>query len=298
MDSKQIQYIIKVAECKNITRAAEQLFVSQPALSHFISKIEDELGAKIFNRGTTPLTLTQAGETYVKTAKMMVALEENMKKEIDNLNHCREGSIRLGLSDMRATTLLPFVLPEFKKLFPNVVIQTVETSSRTVEENVKNGVVDLGIIPLYDFDQELQSQVLYDEELLMVSTQDLPSEWGAVRSRVQIEDIADQDFVMLKAGNRIRGAVDTIFMEHGVHPRTIIESTNNMTAYMIASAGMGVAIVPEGVIRLMNPIRIPRVYSIGKQGFHWNLGAIWRTDVMLTSAQQQLIRLLKSRYER
>lgn len=296
MDSKQIQYILKVAECKNITRASEQLFVSQPSLSHFISKAEEELGAKIFNRGVTPLALTQAGEHYIKTARMMLALEDNLKREIDDLNNCREGQIRLGLSDMRATTLLPFVLPEFKKQFPNIVIQTVETSSRNVEEKVKNGEVDMGIIPLYDYDKNLESQVLYEEELLLVSTEELPSEWGTVRSWVQIEEITNRDFVMLKSGNRIRGAMDTIFLEHGVKPRTIIESTNNMTVYMLASAGMGIAIVPEGVIRLMNPIRIPRVYSIERQGFRWNIGAIWRTDAVLNSAQQQLIRLLKHRY--
>ena len=298
MDSKQIQYILKVAECRNITRAAEQLFVSQPALSHFISKAEEELGAKIFNRGSSPLSLTQAGEHYIKTAKMMTALEDNLKKEIDDLNHCREGVIRLGLSDMRATTLLPFVLPEFKKLFPNVVIQTVETSSSSVEKGVKNGEVDMGIIPLYEYDQELESEILYDEELLMVSTEDLPSEWASSRSWVKIEEVSDRDFVMLKAGNRIRRAADTMFMEHGVQPRTIVESTNNMTAYMLASAGMGIAIVPECVIRIMNPIRIPRVYSIGNKGFHWNLGAIWRQDVVLSAAHQKLVRLLRDRYVR
>lgn len=178
MDSKQIQYILKVAECQNITRAAEQLYVSQPALSHFISKAEEELGAKIFNRGTTPLTLTQAGEHYVKTARMMMALEENLRQEIDDLNNSRDGEIRLGLSDMRATSLLPFALPEFRRLYPNVTIKTVESSSRTVEDNVRNGLVDLGIIPLYDYGQDLCAKVLYDEELLLVSSEDLPCERG------------------------------------------------------------------------------------------------------------------------
>ena len=150
MDTKQIQYILKVAECQNITRAAEQLFVSQPALSHFISKAEEELGAKIFNRGTTRLTLTQAGERYVKTAKMILSLQESLKQEIENLKDCRSGEITLGLSDMRATTMFPFILPEFRRLYPNVTIRTVESSSKEVENNVRNGVVGIGIIPLYD----------------------------------------------------------------------------------------------------------------------------------------------------
>ena len=294
MDSKQIQYILKVAECQNITRAAEQLFVSQPALSHFISKAEEELGAKIFNRGTTPLT--QAGEQYVKTAKMILNLEETLKRDIENLNNCRDGVITVGLSDMRATSLLPFVLPEFKLLYPNVTVRTVESSSRQVEDNVRNGAVDLGIIPLYDYGQDLSSAELYDEELVLVSSEDLPCTRGNVRNWISIEDVRERDFVLLTGGNRIRRAVDAIFLEHGVKPRSIVESSNNMTVYMIATTGMALAIVPETVVRMMNPVRIPRVYSIGKGGFHWNIGAIWREDMALSGAHQQLIRLLKHRY--
>ncbi len=296
MDSKQIQYILKVAECQNITRAAEQLYVSQPALSHFISKAEEELGAKIFNRGTTPLTLTQAGEHYVKTARMMMALQENLRREIDDLNNCRDGEVRLGLSDMRATSLLPFVLPEFRRLYPNVTIKTVESSSRTVEENVRNGAVDLGIIPLFDYGEDLCAKVLYDEELVLVSSEELPSERGLVRPWVAIEEVTGRDFVLLSGGNRIRKAVDAIFLEHGVRPRSVIESRNNMTVYMIATTGIALAIVPETVVRMMNPMRLPRIYSIGKSGVHWNIGAIYREDAVLSAAHEQLIRLLKNRY--
>ncbi|HJB06900.1 MAG TPA: LysR family transcriptional regulator [Candidatus Enterocloster faecavium] len=296
MDTKQIQYILKVAECQNITRAAEQLFVSQPALSHFISKAEEELGAKIFNRGTTPLTLTQAGERYVKTAKMILSLQESLKQEIENLKDCRSGEITLGLSDMRATTMLPFILPEFRRLYPNVTIRTVESSSKDVENNVRSGVVEIGIIPLYDYGQDLSSSVLYDEELLLVSSSDLPSNHGGSRNWVSIGDMTGCDFILLKRGNRIRRAVEAIFLEHGVKPRTTVESSNNMTVYMMAAAGVGLAIVPDSVVRIMNPLRIPRVYSIGKGGFHWNIGAIWREDMVLSGAHTQLIRLLKNRY--
>lgn len=296
MDFKNFQYILKVADCQNITRAAEQLFVTQPALSNFISKTEEELGAKIFNRGTSPLTLTQAGEQYVKTARMILSLQESLKRDIDNLNHCREGVITLGLSDMRATCLLPFVLPEFKRLYPNVVIRTTESTSRNVEENVRNGVVDLGIIPLFDYSAEFKSRILYDEELVLVSSEELPHERGAVRSWVSIEAVTGQDFVLLQPGNRIRKAVEVMFLEHGVKPRSVLDSTNNMTAYMIASTGLALAIVPEAVVRMMNPIRIPRVYSIGKTGFHWNVGTIWREDMVLSAAHQQLVRLLTNRY--
>ena len=296
MDTKQLQYILKVSECQNITRAAEQLFVSQPALSHFISKAEEELGAKIFNRGTTPLTLTQAGEKYVKTARMILGLQESLKQEIENLKDCRSGEITLGLSDMRATVLLPFVLPEFRRLYPNVAIRTVESSSKEVENNVRNGVVEIGIIPLYDYGQDLSASVLYDEELLLVSASEVPSHHGATRNWVSLGDMTGKDFILLHRPNRIRRAVDAMFIEHGVKPKSIFESCNNMTVYMMAASGLGLAIVPDSVVRIMNPMPIPRVYSIGKGGFHWNIGAIWREDMVLSGAHTQLIRLLKNRY--
>lgn len=296
LDTKQLLYILKVAECQNITRAAEQLFVSQPALSHFISKAEEELGAKIFNRGTTPLTLTQAGEKYVKTARMILGLQESLKQEIENLKDCRSGVITLGLSDMRATTLLPFVLPEFRRLYPNVTIRTVESSSKEVESNVRNGAVEIGIIPLYDYGQDLSSSVLYDEELLLVSASEVPSHHGETRNWVSLGDMTGKDFILLHRPNRIRRAVDAMFIEHGVKPKSIFESCNNMTVYMMAASGLGLAIVPDSVIRIMNPMPIPRVYSIGKGGFHWNMGAIWREDMVLSGAHTQLIRLLKNRY--
>ena len=296
MDTKQLQYILKVAECQNITRAAEQLFVSQPALSHFISKAEEELGAKIFNRGTTPLTLTQAGEKYVKTARMILGLQESLKQEIENLKDCRSGEITLGLSDMRATVLLPFVLPEFRRLYPNVAIRTVESSSKEVENNVRNGVVEIGIIPLYDYGQDLSASVLYDEELLLVSASEVPSHHGATRNWVSLGDMTGKDFILLHRPNRIRRAVDAMFIEHGVKPKSIFESCNNMTVYMMAASGLGLAIVPDSVVRMMNPMPIPRIYSICKGGFHWNIGAIWREDMVLSGAHTQLIRLLKNRY--
>ena len=245
MDTKQLQYILKVAECQNITRAAEQLFVSQPALSHFISKAEEELGAKIFNRGTTPLTLTQAGEKYVKTARMILGLQESLKQEIENLKDCRSGEITLGLSDMRATVLLPFVLPEFRRLYPNVAIRTVESSSKEVENNVRNGVVEIGIIPLYDYGQDLSASVLYDEELLLVSASEVPSHHGATRNWVSLGDMTGKDFILLHRPNRIRRAVDAMFIEHGVKPKSIFESCNNMTVDMMAASGLGLAIVQK-----------------------------------------------------
>ena len=296
MDFKQLQYLLKVAECQNITRASEQLYVSQPALSNYISKVEEELGTKIFNRSSNPLTLTQAGECYMKTAKKILALQKTMKEEIEDLNNCKNGVIKLGLSEMRATSLLPFILPEFQRLYPNVDLHTIESSGREVEANVLAGKVNMGILPLYQVDDIFQRQVLYDEELVLVSDKEIPSHKGEIRQWVDLEELNGQKFAMLASHMRMRDAVDSIFMEHGVKPGKILESSNHMTLYLLATAGTALTIVPEAVVRLVNPIHSPHIYSIGKKGFHWDIGAIWREEEELNSAEQLLIRLIRSRY--
>ena len=106
--------------------------------------------------------------------------------------------------------------------------------------------------------------------MLLVAFADLPSNHGDSRNCVSSGDMTGRDFILLNRGNRIRRAVEAIFLEHGVKPRSIVESCNNMTVYMMAAAGVGLAIVPDSVVRIMNPMRIPRVYSIGKGVFHWN----------------------------
>lgn len=296
LDSKQMHYILKVVECQNITRAAEQLYVSQPALSSLISKVEEELGAKIFNRNTTPLTLTQEGECYVRTARKILALQQAMTEEIENIRNCREGEIHIGMSDMRATLLLPFVLPEFQRLYPNIRLLTVESGSVGVEENVRNGTVDIGLIPLYQVADDFEMKVLYDEELVLVSGQELPSHRGSSRNWVDLEELNDRKLALLRPGTRVRMAMDTVFLEHGIQPASILDIANHMTLYQVASTGVALSIVSESVVRMMNPIRTPYIYSLGKAGFHWNIGAIWRKDEELSSSQNQLLRLLKTRY--
>ena len=82
MDFKQLAYIIKVAECRNITKAAKELFISQPSLSQFITKAEEELGVRLFDRSMNPLSLTYAGTKYIEAARKIIMVNENIKKEL------------------------------------------------------------------------------------------------------------------------------------------------------------------------------------------------------------------------
>lgn len=297
MDFRQYQYVLKVAELKNMTKAANELYITQSSLSHYIAKIEEELGAKLFNRNTAPISLTKAGETYVETAKIVLSLNEKMKRDVQDIAREKKGVLTIGMSGARASYFLPYVLPEFKAKYPAIEIKTVETKSSAIEEQVLKGSCDMGLFPLPVFNDKLQSETVCREELVLVSGQLLKA--GTVegsRRYVELVNCVDKNFLLLKKGHGIRTAIEVLFMEAGVHPSSVFETTSNETAYRLATAGMGIAIVPESTILLSSPVEKPCLYSLSKAGIYWEIGAVYRCREGLTGAQKYLIEILKKRF--
>ncbi len=144
MNLREYQYVLKVAQLQNMTKAAEALFITQPSLSHYIARVEEELGVQLFNRLTTPLSLTPAGEKYVETARMILELDSNLKKELTEIAKGKKGVITLGMSHARASFFLPYFLPAFRKKYPGIEVKTVENRSDLLEEAVAKGAAIWG----------------------------------------------------------------------------------------------------------------------------------------------------------
>lgn len=298
MDLKPYRYVLKIAELRNMTKAANELYVAQPSLSHYIAKIEEELGTPLFNRNTNPISLTLAGEKYVETAQMILALNDRMRQEVSDIASQKKGMVRLAISHARAAFFLPYVLPEFKKKYPGVDVRTVEVRSDLVEEYVAKGKCDLGILPFpISGAYILEKDIICEEELVLVAGH--PLNEGKVengRPYVNLEDCGEYPYILLKKGHGIRTAVDILFMEHGIRKTNVFETTSNETAFRLATVDMGLGIIPESTIILSNPLKKPYLYSLSKEGVCWQIGAIYRQKEYLTTAQQELISLMKAHF--
>ena len=112
MDLREQKYVCTLAELGNLTRAAERLYISQPALSIYITNLEKNLGTPLFDRSGKKFTLTYAGEQYVKRAEKMLELEREFNEEIEKISRETAGRIRLGISQRRGCLFLPPVLAE------------------------------------------------------------------------------------------------------------------------------------------------------------------------------------------
>lgn len=283
MDLQLAQYILKVAQTGNITRAAAELYMTQPALSRYIAKIEKEEGIQIFDRTTSPLSLTYAGERYVETIRKMIALNEQLHEELAEISSHKKGKLTIGIPPARAASMLPVFLPEFVDRCPNVDIYTVEHNSRQLREDVLRGRVDFAILPLLEPLDGFRCEDLYQEELFLVSMEGaLPeSAWRTGADGCRVIDFAalkDQTFILLKNGHGIRNALDILFGYQGIQPNIFMETTNNETAFGLAAAGLGLAIVPKMCVDTLKHIRPIEVFRLSDAGLKWAISAILPPD--------------------
>ena len=122
MNLKQAQYVKTIAECGSITAAAKKLFVSQPSLSQMLRQLEQETGLPIFDRSTSPMRLTYAGEKYLQAAERIIAANAELDNQLREIRQEHSGRLRLGISVTRAMQVMPLVLRIFQQQYPNVTL--------------------------------------------------------------------------------------------------------------------------------------------------------------------------------
>ena len=298
MEYKQFRYVLKIAELGNLTKAAEELYITQPSLSHYIARVEAEIGTQLFDRTTNPLSLTPAGERYCETARMILKLDAKLRKDVSDIAENKVGTSTLGMSHARAAYFLPYIFPVFLRRYPRIEIRTKEQRSSLLEEYVFQGDCDLAVMPLpLSGKYPLKAESVMREELLLVSGHALPhSVREDGRAYVDFEVLNDQQFTLLHPGHGIRMALDAIFMEHELRPGHVFETTSNEVAYRLSTTGVGIAIVPESTILLSAAVEKPYIYSLTERGLFWHIAAVYRDENYLTEPQRYLIEIMKTQF--
>ena len=138
-------YVYEIYKERSFSRAAQNLYISQPSLSARIKKIEQQLGAPLFDRSTSPLRLTQIGEAYIKAAEEIFQLEQQMENYINDLNTLKSGHLSIGGSNLFAAYALPPIITHFREKYPDIKIQLTEGNTAQLEELLSNNTLDMVI---------------------------------------------------------------------------------------------------------------------------------------------------------
>ncbi|BCJ86789.1 LysR family transcriptional regulator [Effusibacillus dendaii] len=167
MEFRQLQYVLKVAEERSFSRAAEKLHITQPSLSQQILKLEQQLGVKLFDRTGSPLELTHAGERFIATASRILDLTEQLRREMEDEANLKKGRLVIGSLPITGAHMLPPVLPIFQKRFPGIEIVLVEDTTANLEELTVKGKTDLTLLTLPLQEPELAFEPILKEKILL-----------------------------------------------------------------------------------------------------------------------------------
>lgn len=248
---KELRYILAVKECGNLSKAAEKLYLTQPALSRYIKNLEDSLDIKLFEHSGRKLILTDAGLRYVDAAYKMLDMYEDLLNDLHASDDMIRGSLRIGTTRQRGPMLLPSIVSEFHRAFPNVNLSLFEENSYTLEKMLANGDLDIIIEkgPVTNIGS-FEKIPLFTEELLCVVSNN-PSflgkffDTGNVPDRVNPTIFKDELFVLLKPGHHTRYMSERIFEDCHFFPENYIEISNVETVVRIIDQIQGVTFLPS-----------------------------------------------------
>ncbi|MCD8122031.1 MAG: LysR family transcriptional regulator [Clostridiales bacterium] len=296
MELRQFTYVKMAADCGSFTKAAEKLFISQPALSNYIGKVEESLGVKLFDRSSTPLKLTYAGEQYLKRSRVILSQMEDMDREFRDITHHMRGRLKLGFPSERIIYMLPLILAPFKQRYPGIDVKVISGSGNSLRENLRAGEVDFVLLPTWSKYKDISQVTISWEELVVVAAKGyLQEEHVKDRERkiVDWRQLSKLPIITLYKGHALRSSVDVLYRNVGRKPDIFLESHSNMLSYRLAAQGLGFAIVPDITLDLMEGSMEAEVYHLSEYPVTWDVQALYREGTYIGEVEQSFLEIAK-----
>lgn len=263
MTLQQLEYIIAVDECRHFARAAEQCRVTQPTLSAMIQKLEDELGARIFDRNRQPIAPTAVGELVIKQARETLRQSKTIQDIVFEEKASLGGIFRLGILPTIAPYLLPRFFPQLMSKYKGLDIQVVEMKTKDIKQALIDGKIDAGILAQIDgLDDYYQTPLFYEQYFAYVS-----QESGLFDNKlVRTSDLTGEQLWLLDEGHCFRDQLLRFCQLKSAQVSQLAYRLGSMETFMrMVESGKGVTFIPELAVeqlgesqkRLVRPFAIP-----------------------------------------
>lgn len=296
-----------VAELRSISAAAEALGVSQPALSTRIKKLEGELGAQVFDRSRTPISITDAGLAYLETQEGIEALKRRLAQRISDMQGLKSGRLVVGGASLFNSTLLPKAVARFAEQYPGIEVRVVTDTVPNLTQAALSGAIDLFVTPVPNDNLNLESEELLTERLLLCipkeskSAEHLPSmgrEGFARIGAAEFKTLAAEPFIMLDPTLQLSRKLKQLFELYGVEPAHAITVDQTSTGYALSMAGAGVGFVAESAMLDMPASQRPALYLADEVICSRKLYVARLKSASRSRAEEEFSRVLKETVQR
>jgi len=242
MEIQQLRYVCAIAETGSFSRAAEHCHVAQPSLSQQVLKLEEDLGAKLFDRLGRSVRLTEAGRAFLPHARSILHQMDAARTGVADKRTDVRGSVGVGVIPTIAPYLLPRYTAAFAKKYPEAKLRIIEETTPVLVESLRNLSIDLAILALPLRHKEFEMFPLRTEPLFAVLPKDHPR---AAAKTLALKDLRGEQFVMLRDGHCFRDLSFAACARAHVTPRIAFESGQFSSLLGMVAAGIGVSLVPE-----------------------------------------------------
>lgn len=272
-------YIYEVYKTRNFSKAAQNLFLSQPALSTSIRKAEKQLGYDIFNRKTSPLSLTEEGEVYIRSLEQIQIIKQEREARIEEIRHYNKGHIHIGGTNFFISCMLPPIMEQFTDRYPNITFEITEEDSINIYKDALQDKLNL-ILDSGSYNHEyFAAHRLFDEQILLAvpktylrqrnihvpgySRQDIIN--GIHLSQFRTIDLSlfrEQKLILLNEGHDLCMRATSIANHFSMNLSNVLRVNQLMTAYRMAQHSLGITFVSDSLVILDNSADSMIFYSL------------------------------------
>ena len=304
------KYVYEVYKERSFTKAAQNLYISQPSLSARIKKIEEIIGEPLFDRSTTPLQLTEVGKVYIEAAEEITQIEQRVENYINDLAGLKTGNLAVGASTLFAAYVVPSLITQFNQKFPDVHIQLIEGNTAELEEMLGSNALDF-VIDNYHYDSILYNKELYCEENILLAVPKhfaVNEELGMYQlsykniknknylnqkyPAVPLGRFADLPFIMLTQGNDTRTRGDRLCRNVGFKPNIVLEFNQQSTAYMASSTQLGATFISDILVSQLPTFENLVYYKLDGEEAKRKVFFYYKTHKYKTRVMDEFVRMM------
>lgn len=303
---RSVDYIYEVYKERSFTSAAKNLYISQPALSAAVKKVEAKVGAELFDRNSTPIALTDAGRAYIDAAERIYAIQKDFIRELSDLEDSRVGKLTVSAATLISSLILPRIIMHFAGQFPGVHIEMTEGSSSELHEKLLGGEIELLLDYMFD-NESYTTYPLLEESILLAVPDSFAVNQQLAEFRLSAEDVRNgrhleedcprvtlepfrsEAFLQLKKGNDMYDRSLAICSAMQFTPNQVFHLDQLMTCYHAVKAGMGITFITDTLPRTSDSADGVAYYKLDTEHTHRTLYLSHKKGGYLSHAAQSFI---------
>lgn len=289
MDLREMRYIVELSKTKHMTHAANNLYISQPALYKALRKVEAELDTTLFYKHGSELFPTDTGKIVIENAQEILKMTSHMENAITATKDLRQGQIRIGFTSVVGTIYLPELLVEFQQKYPGIKLHIIEEGGAKLAELTENGGLDIAMVLRPVRSEALNEIPIIRNQQAVCVPKGHP--WYT-KNEIQIEDFKDEAFVTFNENFSVYDQIVQRFRAADIRPNIAFSGSDGQFIYKYALALKKPAIMPKPMIELYcnnDDIKILPFYPT----FPWELCLIFPKNSFLSSASKAFITFIQ-----